>query len=136
VQADANKIAKTTDTRYGMQVMLPPLVNKFVAKNGRQPNAAELEELQAQAFTISANLNKQYAAQRGVDQLELNKDKEGRERFADFMKNRGGSRALRKIEKEQGREAADKQYRAWEKEYIGGGGSSSPIPKGWSVETQ
>ena len=113
---------RTTDTRVGAEKYLANLVNKFVAEKGRQPNKQELAELDAQAFTISANVLRQYAAQRGGDQLEINRAREGRERFADFMENRGGARALRKIEKEQGKAAADRQYQVWEQQYIGGGG--------------
>ena len=126
VQAEANKIAKTTDTRYGMQVILPTLVNKFIAKNGREPNAAELEELKATSFTMSANLMKQYAGQRGGDQLEINKAKEGRERLDDF---RGTSsyRELKRAAKAKGPEALQNFERNLEIEYgvrSGGGGSN------------
>jgi hypothetical protein len=115
-------MTRDTDTRAGAKVMLPPLINKFKAKNGRDPNAAELEELQAQAFTMSANLNKQNLSDYRANQAKTAENREGRERFDDFMNNRGGNRALRKIEREKGQAAADKQYEAWERKYMGGGG--------------
>lgn len=128
VQAEANKIAKTTDTRYGMQVMLPPLVNKFIAKNGREPNPAELQELQATALTMSANLMKQYAGQRGVDQLEINKAREGREKLDDFR----GTRTYRKLQNAaaaQGPKALQEFEKNLEIEYgvRSGGGGGGPM---------
>ena len=125
---EASKATRDTDTRAGAKVMLPPLINKFKAKNGREPNAAELEELQAQAFTMSANLNKQNLGGYRENQIENAKSREAREKLDDFMNNRGGARELRKIQREKGQAAADRQYQIWERQYMGSGdgGGSNP----------
>jgi hypothetical protein len=124
---EATRATKDTDTRAGAKVMLPPLINKFKAKNGRDPNAAELEELQAQAFTMSANLMKQNLGDYRANQAKTAENREGRERFDDFMNNRGGARELRKIAREKGQAAADRQYEAWERKYMSGGGGDSTM---------
>jgi hypothetical protein len=132
---EATRATRDTDTRAGAKVMLPPLISKFKAKNGRDPNKAELEELEAQAFTMSANLNKQNLGDYRASQAKTAEDREGRERFDDFMNNRGGARELRKIAREKGQAAADRQYQEWERKYMtgGGGGDSNPRIKWESI---
>jgi hypothetical protein len=86
-------------------------MSDWAAKNpGKQPTAADMATINAQAGERAANLVKQYSGQIGQDKLDLDRKTKANKQASEELDNNAQlSRALRKRDKDQGLEPGTSQ---------------------------
>lgn len=123
VQSEANKIGKVTDFRDLKASYLNNLIQKHVAKNGQPPDKVTMAEFEATAGTMAADRLRQFAAQRGGDELEVKKAKEGREKLDDYRSTRAYRDRIKAAKNKPG--GADAEEKRIMTEFgVGGGGGN------------